>query len=90
MLFVVGLTVIGIAADISNGLKSAQNDTLIPLQAWQRIHLFYLYIKLIDSGGCAKRMRNHKMVLELSNMGVGNALTMNIEHHLAVLVYETD
>ena len=90
MLFVVGLTVIGIAANISNGLKLVQNNILTPLQAWQRIHLFYLYMKLIDAGGCAKRMRSHRMVLELSNMGIGNALTMNIEHHLAVLVYETD
>lgn len=45
-------------------------------------------MKLIDVKNGAKRMRNG-MVFEWGREHVSNALTQNIDHSLAVLVYES-
>lgn len=37
---------------------------------------------------CAKRMREHKMMLEIGSEGLSNALTQNIDHSLIGMKYE--
>ena len=36
----------------------------------------------------AKRMREHKMMLEIGNEELSNALTQNIDHSLIVMINE--